>query len=52
MKTVKVEMFLVVNADAVGSIKKFEHHAEYYLDLDAHPEIKNVYGVRVKEITN
>lgn len=38
---------LDVDKDKVEELKKLEHHIEYLLDLDSHPEIKSVYGVQV-----
>lgn len=49
MAIVKVEMYLEIEDDFVSDIKKIEHHADYFLDLDSYPEIKSVYGVKVKE---
>ena len=49
MKTVKITMYLNIDETAMDEIKKLEHHAEYLLDLDNHPEIESVYGVTVTE---
>ena len=49
MKTIKVEMTMDVEDDFINQAKVWEHHAEYLLDLDSHPEIQSVYNVTVKE---
>lgn len=48
-KIVKVEMYLELDDAGLENIRKVTHHAEYLLDLDAWPEIKSVYGVKVEE---
>lgn len=47
---VKLEICMQIEKDAFQELKKVEHHAEYLLDLDHWPEIKSVYGCKVKEI--
>lgn len=51
MKTVTLEikMKIEVPENAVDEIKKIEHHAEYFLDLDSYPEIKSVFDVKVNK---
>ena len=49
MKTIKFEIYMDVDDDFADHAKKWEHHAEYILDLDSYPEIKSVYGCTVKE---
>ena len=45
---VKVELNLEVrDKQTAENLKRLEHHAEYLLDLDSHPEIKSVFGVKV-----
>ena len=34
--------------EAENEIRKLEHHAEYFLDLDDYPEVKCIYDVNVK----
>lgn len=31
-------------------LKQLEHHAEYLLDLESWPEIKQIFGVQVEEV--
>jgi hypothetical protein len=50
MKTIKVEMTLQIEDNAIKDIKKWEHHIEYAIDLNEYPEIKNISNVKVKEI--
>ncbi len=50
MKTVKISMIMDVDDDGVEEISKLTHHAEYLLDLENYPEIKNVYEVSVSVI--
>ena len=52
MKTVKISMIMDVEDEAVEEIDKLTHHAEYLLDLENYPEIKNVYEVQVSVIEN
>lgn len=47
MKTIKLEMFLDVEDNAVKEIKKLEHHIDWLLNLSEFPEIKSVFGVKV-----
>lgn len=48
---VKVEMNLEIdNKQTAENLKQLEHHAEYLLDLDSHPEITSVFGVKVSEV--
>lgn len=49
MKAIKVEMTMAVEDNFVDQAKVWEHHAEYLLDLDSHPEILSVYDVTVNE---
>lgn len=49
MKAIKVEMTMEVEDSFVDQAKVWEHHAEYLLDLDSHPEILSVYDVTVNE---
>lgn len=47
----KLEIFLETDSDtSIEEIKKVEHYADYLLDLDNYPEIKSVFGVKVKKI--
>lgn len=48
MKKVKFEIYMDVDDDFVDEAKKWEHHADYLLDLDSYPEIKSVYGCKVE----
>lgn len=48
MSLVKVSM--IIDTEDIEAIKKLEHHAEYLLDLDSYPEIKNVSHVEVEEL--
>lgn len=50
MKTIKFEIMMDVDDNFVDKAKKWEHHAEYLLDLDSYSEIKSVYGCKVTEI--
>lgn len=43
--TVKVEMY--IETEDPNLMKRMEHHIEEFMDLDAYPEIKSVYGVTV-----
>lgn len=52
MKVIKLEMFIEVDDDAVEEIKKVEHHVDYLLDFENYPEIKSVFGVKIKSIEN
>lgn len=38
-----------VEADekSLEELRKLEHHAEYLLDLDSWPEVKNISGVKI-----
>ena len=48
MHQVKVTMIMdIEKLEDLEAIKKLEHHAEYLLDLDNYPEIKNVHDVHV-----
>lgn len=49
---VKIEMFLDIKDGNFDEIKKMEHHAEYFLNLDEYPEIESVYGVKVEKTKN
>ena len=47
-----MEVILKVNLDtdskeSAEALKQLEHHAEYLLDLDSHPEITSVHDVQV-----
>lgn len=49
--TVELKLYLdVTDETAAENLKKLEHHAEYLLDLDSHPEITSVYGVTVNPV--
>lgn len=50
MKKVKITMYFDVEENCLEEIKKFEHHADYLLNLNEYPEINSVYGVKVEEI--
>ena len=47
MAKVKLELCLEVEDGKEDAIKRCEHHIDELLDLDAYPEIKSVYGVKV-----
>lgn len=49
MKTVKVEMMMVLTDEGAKNIKRIENHVEDLLDLDNWNEIETVYGVTVTE---
>lgn len=38
-----------IDADYFDELKRIEHHAEYLLDLENHPEIHQVWGVHVEK---
>lgn len=54
MKQVKIECYLDIDdtqyPEGIDEIKKLEHHADYFLDLDSYPEVNSVYGFKVTEI--
>ena len=55
MEVILKANLIVNNMENAEKLKKLEHHAEYLLDLDSHPEIESVFGVQVSsanEINN
>ena len=51
MKELEVTMTIVLNDDAdINTIKKWEHHIDYAIDMDSYPEIHHIENVRVTEI--
>lgn len=46
---VKVEMNLEIEDGKLEEIKKIEHHADYFINLDEYPEIKSIFNVKVTE---
>lgn len=52
MKEIELKIKMTVENDFVDKAKKWEHHADYLLDLNSYPEIKSVYDCHVTEITN
>lgn len=47
MKQIKFEITMEAEDDFVEEAKKWEHHADYLLDLESYPEIKSIYGCKV-----
>ena len=41
---------MTVEDDAWETLKQWEHHAEYLLDLDSYPEIKSIYDCKVEKL--
>lgn len=53
MKYLKVEIVVAVNTENdIESIKKWEHHIDYAIDMDSYPEIHHIEGVTVTEMKN
>lgn len=50
MKEIELRIKMTVDDDFIDKAKNWEHHADYLLDLDSYPEIKNVYDCHVIEI--
>lgn len=50
METVEIKIIMNIDDNAYEEIKKLEHHAEYLLDLESYPEIKAIYGCKVRKI--
>ena len=48
MKTVKFEIMMEVTDEFIETAKRLEHHAEEIMDLESYPEIKTVYGCRIR----
>ncbi len=47
MTKIKFEITMEVEDDFAEKTKRWEHHADYLLDLKSYPEIKNIYGCKV-----
>jgi len=53
MKTVKLTAYLNIEDDALDEIKKIQHHAEYFFNLEEYSkEIESVYGITIEEDSN
>lgn len=50
MKEIEFKIKMTIEDDFVDKAKKWEHHADYLLDLDSYPEIKNIYDCHVTEL--
>lgn len=53
MKALKVEMTVMVKDDKyTDSIKQWEHHIDYAINMDEYPEIDHIEDVKVTEIAS
>lgn len=47
---INLSMEMEIDRDFFDDTKKWEHHIEYLVDCDSHPEIKSIYGVQVEKV--
>ena len=47
---VEVKMNFIIDDDAYERFKRFEHHLDFLVNLNAYPEIHSVFGVEVNKI--